>query len=147
MLGGGENGLSKLLQASYKLGGGQNGLSELLQASFMLCGSQNRLFKLLQASYTLGSIVKTDFQNFNKAHTRLDLSRRTSPLRRLKAWLQCYHVFQPDSWLLFDMKIQHSLLYILAPPMYLFLDYRRSSHMLLLHRRERVLPSIPEHPW
>ena len=36
MLGGGLNGFSKLLQASYMLGGGQNGLSKLAQASYGL---------------------------------------------------------------------------------------------------------------
>ena len=73
-----------------------------------------------------------------------------SLLRGPKAWLQCsYHVFRPDSWLLFDMNIQvilQRIYFIYQPhPSTCSLTTPR-PHPLLLHRRGRVLPSIPEHP-
>ena len=48
-----QNGLSEPLHASYTLCSVQNRLSESLQASYMLYGGQNRLSECLQASYTI----------------------------------------------------------------------------------------------
>ena len=79
-------------------------------------------------------------------HTNFACSKQ---LRGLKAWLQCYHVFQPDLWLLFDMKMQ------VIPQKIPFLYQAHPStcslttprpHPLLLHRRGRFLPNIPEQP-
>ena len=51
MFGGGQNPLSKALEASCTFGGGQNLLSKALQAYYTLCGGQNALSKALEKIY------------------------------------------------------------------------------------------------
>ena len=77
MLGGGQNGLSKLIQPSYMLGGGQSGLWKLLLATYTVGCVQKRLSGLL-ASYRLG-VVKTVNANFYKPPTRLAAVKKHFP--------------------------------------------------------------------
>ena len=72
-----QNGLYKLLQASYMICGSQNGFSVHLKASYTLSWSQHGLSKAIQDSYTTCS--QNTFSTHVQSPTRFSVVKTDSP--------------------------------------------------------------------